>query len=83
MTDKTKLELAFEVIKQAMIDDEPSKPGSLAHAWHCNIAMSCLDAITSKEYDAPYGFDDDMAHKIANDGASRFMRICFDVETKG
>ncbi len=38
-----------------------------AWGWHCNIAMMAVDA----------GCD----HKIANDGAARFMRLCFDVDT--
>ena len=73
---------AFDVIKQAMIDDDPSVPGSYAHAWHCNIAMMCYDAMQSKLYDDPAGFDHDRAMLIGNDAASRFMKICFDVETK-
>jgi len=67
---------AMAVIKQAMIDDDPSAQGSYAHAWHCNIAMACHDAILT--------FDDqvDFALEVGNDAASRFMKICFDVETK-
>jgi hypothetical protein len=38
-----------------------------AWSWHCNLAMSMVDA----------GCD----HKIANEGAVRFMRTCFDVDT--
>ncbi len=44
------------------------KDPDYAHSWHCNIACSAMDA----------GAD----HKIANDGASRFMRLAFDVNTK-
>ena len=29
-----KIKGALEVIKQAMIDDGPGKPGSYAHSWH-------------------------------------------------
>ncbi len=49
--------------------------GSYAHSWRCNIAMSCYDSIM--------GFDDqiDWAHTISNEAASRFMSLCFDVET--
>ena len=74
MSDKTKE--AFETIKQAMIDDGPSEPGSYAHSWHCNIAMMCYDAMMQSEGD---GHDH---HAIANDAASRFMKLCFDVDTK-
>ena len=68
---------AFEVIKQAMIDDNPSNPGSYAHSWHCNIAMMCHDAIMADRESGP-----EWAHKVGNDAASRFMKLCFDVETK-
>ena len=76
-SDKTKK--AFEVIKQAMLDDEPGKPGSYAHSWHCNIAMSCYDAIIDDTDDDAQAHID--AHKIGNDAASRFMKLCFDVTT--
>jgi len=38
-----------------------------AHSWHCNIACMAMDAGTD--------------HKTANDGAGRFMKLAFDVET--
>jgi hypothetical protein len=68
---------AFNVIKQAMIDDDPSKPGSYAHTWHCNLAMSFYDAMDDN------CIDEHVKHVWADDGASRFMKLCFDVETKG
>ena len=71
-----KIEKAFKVIQQAMVEDDPSKPGSYAHAWHCNIAMMCHDAILAHDDQV------DFAHKVGNDAASRFMKLCFDVETK-
>lgn len=74
---------AFETIKKAMQDDKPGDSGSYAHSWHCNIAMACYDAISSKMYDDPAGFDSGRAHEIGNLAASRFMKLCFDVETKG
>jgi len=72
---------AMNVIKQAMIDDTPSEPGSLAHGWHCNIAMMCLDALRGNEFTAKalWGMD---LHVVINDSASRFMKICFGVDTK-
>ena len=70
---------AFEILKQAIKED--TEEGSLAHSWHCNIAMMCYDAISSRTYDAPYGFDHELAHKIGNDAASRFMKMCFDAKT--
>jgi len=77
---------AFKIIKKAMKEDNPSEPGSYAHGWHCNIAMMCYDAILAADITA---FDCDsgiMSHedalKVGNDAASRFMKLCFDVETK-
>jgi hypothetical protein len=53
---------ALETIKAGMAEDF-----DYAWAWHCNIAVSAVDA----------GCD----HAQANDGAARFMRLCFDVDT--
>ncbi len=69
---------AFETIKQAMIDDDPSKLGSYAHGWHCNIAMALFDEMQSKTEK----LTSSEAHQIANQAARRFMKNCFDVETK-
>ena len=77
---------AMSVIKQAMIDDNPSERGSLAHGWHCNIAMACQDAINSADitaFDYNSGLMSEAdAHKVGNEAASRFMKILFDVDTK-
>tara|TARA_R110000851_G_scaffold320643_1_gene485603 strand:- start:290 stop:538 length:249 start_codon:yes stop_codon:yes gene_type:complete len=77
-----KVKEAFEVIKQAMIDDEPHKKGSYAHSWHCNISAMCFDAMDSR----PWAGISDKAinerQEIANDAASRFMKLCFDVEVQ-
>ncbi len=77
---------AFNVIKKAMEDDSPSEQGSYAHSWHCNIAMMCYDAIKSHDvtlfdYDSAEMSDND-ALEVGNDAASRFMKLCFGVETK-
>lgn len=72
---------AFEIIKKAMKDDNPSEPGSYAHSWHCNIAMMCQDAIEHERMMNEGGIID--SHNVGNDAASRFMKLCFDVETKG
>ncbi len=74
MSDK--IAAAMEVLKQAMIEDDPSEGGSYTNGWHCNIAMACYDAMNSSGYT-----DHDQRHKVANDAASRFMKLCFDVET--
>ena len=75
MDDKVKE--AMKIIKQAMIEDEPSKQGSLAHAWHCNIAMACFDSIHSDIKSGP-----DWAINVSNEAASRFMKLLFDVKTE-
>lgn len=74
--NEEKTKEAFETIKKAMIDDDPSKPGSYAHSWHCNIAMMCHDALNDD------GVNSEYALRIGNDAASRFMKLCFGVETK-
>lgn len=75
------VEQAMKVIKQAMVDDNPEKRGGYAHSWHCNIAMMCFDAIKSELGDQEDPVSTVQASKIGNDAASRFMKICFDVET--
>jgi hypothetical protein len=73
---------AFEVIKAAMIADHPSEAGSYAHSWHCNITMACYDAMAEAASRTEQLFSHNYARDVANDAASRFMKICFDVETK-
>lgn len=80
MSDKIKE--AMEVIKQAMIDDNPTEKGSYSHSWHCNIAMMCYDAMAKAAEQTDELFNHNDAHAIANDAASRFMMLCFDVETR-
>ena len=84
--DQEEVKKAFDTIKAAMQTDSPREQGSYAHSWHCNIAMMCYDAIRSHEVTA---FDEDsaeMSHEdalqVGNDAASRFMKLCFGVETK-
>jgi len=76
MENRITVKQAMEVIKKAMVDDNPSEKGSYAHSWHCNIAMMCHDAIL--DFDDQVGF----ALEVGNNAASRFMKLCFDVETK-
>ncbi|MCK5681184.1 hypothetical protein KAI46_10290 [bacterium] len=71
---------AFDVIKEAMITDSPEDRGSLAHSWHCNIAMMCVDAIRDTEMGHNVKYE--AIHDVGNDAASRFMKLCFGVETK-
>jgi len=74
----TRTVYAFDALKFKMQQD--TERGSYAHAWHCNIAMSCLDAMKSDT--KPGLFNHGQAYKTANDAASRFMKLCFDVDTK-
>jgi hypothetical protein len=39
-----------------------------AWGWHCNIAMAA--------------FDEGVDHATANRAANRFMRMCFEIDTK-
>ena len=47
----------------------------------------CADAIDAdwgeSDADSKDAFTFDDAHRIGNDAASRFMKLCFDVDTKG
>ena len=81
MNKKISVKEAMDVIRQAMIDDEPSVLGSYAHSWHCNIAMMCSDAIHAANIvdDGDECWEE--IHIASNDAASRFMNLCFDVET--
>ena len=56
--------------------------GSYAHSWHCNIAMACYDAIMDADLEIDREDQKIDAHKVGNDAASRFMKLCFNVETK-
>lgn len=59
---------AVAVLKRAMAEDP-----DYARTWHDNAAMCFYDAI-------PEGrLTDD--HRIANEGAARFMKLAFEVET--
>jgi len=70
---------AMDVIKKAMEDDKPEDKGSYAHSWHCNLAMAFYDAIPDSP--AVWKIDDGEKHRICNEGATRFMKLCFDIET--
>lgn len=66
---------AVETLTQAFSDDP-----DFAHSWHCNVAMMCYDAMRdSKPFlgDASH----DARHFVANDAATRFMKLAFSVET--
>lgn len=63
------------ILKEAMQNDP-----NYAHGWHCNIAMSCYDEIMDSTLDT---FKHEDVMKAVNNAASRFMKLCFDAETKG
>jgi hypothetical protein len=70
---------AIEVLKQVMIKDGPSELGSLAHGWHCNLAMSCFDAI-ERHKDAKR-FSRKATLEVSHAAATDFMKKLFDIET--
>ena len=70
---------AVEALTKAMVEDGAGEKGSLAHGWHCNIAMACYDAIEHQRMMNEGGFVH--SHNAGNDAASRFMKLCFGVET--
>ena len=80
LIETVELSEAMAVIKQAMIDDGPSELGSYAHGWHCNLATAYYDAMIIERKGEKDNIDIDF-YKVANDAASRFMKLCFDVET--
>ena len=67
----TDIEKAMKVLTDAMQDTEL---GSYAHSWHCNIAMCVKDECTTD-------ISAEDSHRIGNDAASRFMKLCFGVKT--
>jgi hypothetical protein len=73
------IESAMKVLTDAMQDAEL---GSCAHSWHCNIAMMCYDAILDADLEIDREGQKIDAHKVGNDAASRFMKLCFGVDTK-
>lgn len=68
--NKITTEQAMNHLSKALKEDQ-----EYAYGWHANIAMMCNDAILSHDDQV------DFAHKVGNDAASRFMGMCFDVET--
>ena len=72
--DEKAVEEAFKVLKQAMHNDP-----AYAYSWHANIAMAMYDSFPEVFWLPTH----DKLHKIANEGASRFMGQAFDVITSG
>lgn len=68
-------EKAMNHLRKAFADDP-----EYAYGWHANIAMSCVDAMMTQKDRVPMDSYSDF-HYAANDGASRFMKVCFDTET--
>ena len=70
-TSQPPAEEAFNVLKSAIQKNE-----GYAWSWHCNIAISCYDSMREAE-EIPH----EQAHLTGNEAASRFMKLCFDVDT--
>ena len=68
----TEIKNAVDTLKKAFKADP-----AFAHTWHCNIAMAVQDS------DKWLRESLSIQHAVANDGASRFMKLAFDVETSG
>ena len=61
---------AMDALRKALKSDD-----GYAWSWHCNIAMMHYDAMTEAGY-----IDHHAKHKTANEGARRFMKMCFGVD---
>ncbi len=68
----TEIENAVEALSEAFRDDE-----SFAHSWHCNLAMAFYDSFPKCLH--PEKIIE--CHKLANEGAARFMKNAFGVDT--
>ena len=68
----TEIEDAVDTLKRAFKSDP-----AFAHGWHCNIAMAFYDSFPEDERDDTTRG----CHQMANEGATRFMKMAFDVET--
>lgn len=68
---------AMDFLKKKMLEDG-LEPGSYVFSWHSNLAMMFYDSIMHhKDVDISH----EAALEIARDGASRFMSICFQIDT--
>lgn len=66
-----KIEEAMDGLTKALKEDP-----EYAYGWHANIAMACHDSVMRETI-----LDHSVAHKVGNNAATEFMKICFDVET--
>ncbi len=66
-----KIENAMKTLKEAMKEDP-----DYAHTWHCNLAMAFYDAIDDN------CIDENCKQVWRNEGASRFMKLAFGVDTE-
>ena len=74
---------ALDIVRQYMKDNNPSHKGSVAHSWHCNIAMKCYDSIMASDlqYLEIMKVGHAEAIEISNDAAREFMKLAFHVRT--
>lgn len=75
MENEITIEQAINRLKKAMQDGD-----DYTYGWHANIAMSCVDAMMEVKEKVAFDSYSDF-HRAANEGASRFMKICFDADT--
>ena len=57
-----------------------SRDDEYAYGWHANIAMTCVDSIQETKEQVAFDSYSDY-HRAGNEAATRFMNICFSVET--
>lgn len=73
-------EQAMEHLRKVLSADS-----EYAYGWHSNISMACYDSILGNELVNKIKLDGDSKHceslNIGNDAATRFMKLCFNVET--
>jgi len=61
---------AMDTMRAAFKEDP-----NFAYTWHCNIAMACYDSMGDE---LPH----DRSLDIANEAASKFMKLAFGVVTE-
>jgi len=69
MTNEDKIKTAIGILSTAIKDDD-----SYARGWHANLAMAFYDSINEK------CIDNDIKHCWCNEGATRFMKLLFNVD---
>lgn len=71
------IEKALEITKRAINEDK-----LYAQHWHNAIAASCWDAIEDAELEINNSSEGINSYAVANDAASRFMKLYLGVDAK-